>query len=76
MTDNVKVSSYLTASAMQTKHFFDKGMSMDDIAAIRKLKMSTIEDHFVEMSINDSDFPLEQFVSENDVKAVVRRRMN
>ena len=36
---------------------------MEDIATIRKLKMSTIEDHFVEMSINDADFPIRQFVS-------------
>lgn len=71
MTDNVKVSSYLTASAMQTKQFFESGLSMDRIAEIRKLKMSTIEDHFVEMSINDSDFPLDQFVSERNVKEVM-----
>ena len=66
MTDNVKVSSYLTESSMQTKHFFEKGMSMDDIAQFASLKMSTIEDHFVEMSINDSEFPIEMFVSKTD----------
>lgn len=73
MTQHIKVVSYLTTSAMQTKHFFDKGMSMVDIAQIRRLKMSTIEDHFVEMSINEPDFPLGQFVSQHDIQAVTKK---
>ena len=73
LTQDIKVTSYLTASAMQTKQLFENGMSMEDIAAIRKLKLSTIEDHFVEMSINDSDFPLELFVSKNDAMAVIQK---
>lgn len=73
MTEHVKVTSYLTTSARQTKQFFDKGASMEDIANIRRLKMSTIEDHFVEMSINEPDFPLNQFVSQHDIQAVTKK---
>ena len=40
------------------------------LSTARNLKKSTIEDHFVEMSINDAEFPLTQFVSEEDAEAV------
>jgi len=72
LTDNIKVSSYLTDSATKTKRYFEKGLSMATIAEIRGLKMSTIEDHFAEMSINDSDFPLSQFVKKEDIQAVIK----
>ena len=61
IAENVKVSTYLTDSSVKTKQLFDRGMSIDEIATARKLKRSTIEDHFVEMSINDPQFPLSQF---------------
>ncbi len=35
--------------------------------------MSTIEDHFVEISINDTTFPIEEFVSATDIEAVVAK---
>lgn len=71
LAEDVKVSSHLTESSQKTKELFTKGRSLNEIAEIRKLKMSTIEDHFVEMSINDSHFPLTTFVSENDVNRVL-----
>ena len=73
MTEDIKVSTYLTDSSRKTKFFFDRGMSMDAIAAARGLKMSTIEDHFVEMSINEPNFPVEQFVSKRDMEAVIAK---
>ena len=73
MSENIKVTSYLTDSSMKTKALFGQGMSMEDIAMTRQLKMSTIEDHFVEMSINDSYFPVERFVSKIDMDAVLAR---
>ena len=50
---NIKVSTYLTESTVKTKELFERGMSMQEISQLRHLKMSTIEDHFVEISIND-----------------------
>ena len=73
MSENIKVTSYLTDSSTKTKALFEQGMSMEDIAMRRQLKMSTIEDHFVEMSINDTQFPVERFVSKKDMDAVVGR---
>jgi uncharacterized protein YpbB len=71
IAESVKVSTYLTDSSVKTKKLFDRGFSFDEIVTARNLKKSTIEDHFVEMSINDADFPLTQFVSVDDTEAVV-----
>lgn len=62
----LKLSVTLTASTKQTKQLFDTGKSLEDIALIRKLKISTIEDHIIEMAMNDPKFPIERFVSNDD----------
>ena len=46
---------------------------MEEIATIRQLKMSTIEDHFVEMVINDVTFPIDKFVSSEERKDVRKK---
>ncbi|MBE1554089.1 helix-turn-helix domain-containing protein [Sporosarcina limicola] len=69
--ENIKVATYLTDSSVKTKQLFNRGLSMEEIAITRKLKVSTIEDHFVEMSIDDREFPLTQFVSMEDAEAVI-----
>ncbi|WP_342512236.1 helix-turn-helix domain-containing protein [Sporosarcina sp. FSL K6-1522] len=73
IAENIKVTTYLTESSMRTKRLFEEGLSMQEIAVARKLKQSTIEDHFVEMAIHDPAFPLYQFVEAADVTAVVAK---
>ncbi|MCG7343007.1 helix-turn-helix domain-containing protein [Sporosarcina sp. ACRSL] len=73
MAIDIKVHSYLTDSAKQTKRLFDEGYSMESIAAIRKLKLSTIEDHFIEMAMSDKSFPLTHFVSQESIDAVLTK---
>lgn len=73
LAGDIKVQSHLTDSSLKTKFLFEKGMSMEEIGASRQLKMSTIEDHFVEMVINDPSFPLAQFVSKEDLEAVSKK---
>lgn len=70
---DIKTESHLTDSSLKTKALFQKGLSMEQIAATRRLKMSTIEDHFVEMVINDANFPLHQYIEKKDLKAVHRK---
>lgn len=70
---NVKVQSYLTDSAFRTQKMFDNGYSIDDIALMRKLKKSTIEDHFVEMAMNDDQFPIRHFVCQEAIDAVQKK---
>lgn len=70
IADHIKVQSHLTDSSKKTKQLFERGLTLEEIAMTRGLKVSTIEDHFVEMVINDEDFPIERFVSMADKKNV------
>ncbi|WP_377878787.1 helix-turn-helix domain-containing protein [Bacillus sp. CGMCC 1.16607] len=53
----------LTNSSSITYIYLKKGYSIDEIATIRNLKVSTIEDHVVEIVLNEPSFPLEPYVS-------------
>ncbi|MDN4608761.1 helix-turn-helix domain-containing protein [Sporosarcina highlanderae] len=70
---DIKVHSYLTDSALRTKKLFDQGYSMKDISKTRNLKMSTIEDHIIEMATNDERFPVTHFVSKDTIQAVLSK---
>jgi len=65
-----KISNPLTDSAAKTSRLFVQGYTMGQIAEMRKLKMSTIEDHFVEMAINDPDFPIHQFLQDREFNEI------
>ncbi|AQQ53647.1 helix-turn-helix domain-containing protein [Planococcus lenghuensis] len=62
--------SALTDSTRRTIHLFKEGHSMEEIAAIRRLRPSTIEDHFVEMAMNDPAFDVTQFMKREDYDRV------
>ncbi|WP_088007497.1 helix-turn-helix domain-containing protein [Indiicoccus explosivorum] len=55
--------SPLTDSTKRTLRLYKEGLSVDEIAAVRKLKRSTIEDHFVELAMNDPAFDFTSFMS-------------
>jgi len=52
----------ITQTALETKKYFEMGLSVKGISRRRGLKESTIEDHIVEFAIYDLDFPFERFV--------------
>jgi uncharacterized protein YpbB len=52
----------LTNSAQKTWEYLSRGMSIDEIAQIRHLKISTIKDHIIEMAIRIPHFPIHRFV--------------
>lgn len=66
----IRVETLLTESTRQTKSYFDKGYTLKEIGAVRQLKLSTIQDHIVEMALNDHEFPLTKFVSLEDYRLV------
>lgn len=66
----LKLAITLTASTKQTKQLFDIGKSLEEIAMIRQLKMSTIEDHIIELAMNDPQFPIGRFVALEDCHIV------
>ncbi|EMR07431.1 hypothetical protein C772_00447 [Bhargavaea cecembensis DSE10] len=70
LSRGVRAESPLTDSAKKTDELYRAGMGMPEIAQRRNLKMSTIEDHFVEIAINDPTFPLRKFAAPEDIEAV------
>jgi uncharacterized protein YpbB len=56
MLEGIVQQSALTESAKRTQNLFERGFSLEQIAELRQLKTSTIEDHFVELAMNDPAF--------------------
>ncbi|WP_240377075.1 helix-turn-helix domain-containing protein [Bacillus piscicola] len=66
----------LTDSARKTQEYLAQGMSLSDIATIRDLKQSTIEDHVVEIASEEAHFPISLYVPEKVQQAIIRAAQN
>lgn len=66
----IRIETPLTDSTAITKKLFDQGVSIEEIASTRQLKVNTIEDHISEIAANDRDFPILRFVKREDQLAV------
>ena len=53
----------LTNSTQMTLKYLKTGKSLEEIAFIRRLKRSTIEDHIVELAYSDPQFNISHFMS-------------
>ena len=62
LLDNLKQNNELTLSSRKTWNLFNQGYSPELIADKRNLKMSTIEDHFVEFALHLDDFSIDDYV--------------
>src|SRR5690606_23739286 len=62
LLEGIVQSSSLTESAQRTEKLFKNGLSLAEIAAARNLKSSTIEDHFVELAMNEAAFDTRPFM--------------
>ncbi|WKA57253.1 helix-turn-helix domain-containing protein [Planococcus shenhongbingii] len=71
LTENIVQRSVLTESTQRTLKLFEKGLSLEEIAAVRQLKTSTIEDHFVELAMNDPFFNYTAFLSKSLYEKIV-----
>jgi uncharacterized protein YpbB len=60
--DELKQIDELTLSSRKTRNLLNKGYSLEMIARLRRLKVSTIEDHFVEFALNIDGFPIDTYV--------------
>ncbi|MBY0222680.1 helix-turn-helix domain-containing protein [Mammaliicoccus sciuri] len=65
-----RVENYLTQSAERSRKLVQQGYSIEQIASLRNLKLSTIEDHMVEMAANVKTFPYEEFVTAEQIQKV------
>jgi uncharacterized protein YpbB len=61
---NLDQRDSLTLSARKTLVLLNQGFIAEEIASIRNLKISTIEDHLVEFALNVKDFPINSYVDE------------
>lgn len=68
--EGVRIANTLTSSTVQTANLFRKGYSVEQISEMRRLKTSTIEDHLVELAMNEPTFPIIQFISEQQIREV------
>lgn len=53
----------LSDSALKTKKLYQLNKTIEEISATRNLKKSTVEDHFIEIMMQDPTIPIEHFVS-------------
>jgi uncharacterized protein YpbB len=70
LADNVYISMPLTDSTYETAKLLNEGKSLEQIAAIRRLKISTIEDHVVEIVMNLPTFNIAAFLSKEQLKEI------
>lgn len=63
LTQQIRIETPLTDSTTHTARLYRQGHSMEQISQIRRLKTSTIEDHFVELVMNDRQFDIAPFVT-------------
>jgi uncharacterized protein YpbB len=61
----------LTLSSRKTQKLLNLGYTLEKISNIRNLKLSTIEDHLVELALNVEDFSLETYVDKELMKRIL-----
>lgn len=62
----------LTFSTKKTYSLLNEGFGLDEIARIRNLKRSTIEDHVVEVALNESSFDITKYVANARQKLILK----
>lgn len=61
----------LTSSTKATMNLLEKGFSIEEIAASRSLKVSTIQDHIVELALNFKNFDISPYVDNEKERAII-----
>ncbi|UAC47107.1 helix-turn-helix domain-containing protein [Bacillus aquiflavi] len=70
-TLNGKIMMPFTNSTRKTYEFLKEGYSIDEIMHVRHLKKGTIEDHLVEIALNDHQFNILPFVDERKQEQIL-----
>lgn len=63
-------STNVTNTSMETKRLLLEGKSIQEIAVIRNLKISTIEDHIVECVLQDQNLSISDFIQDDQFKKI------
>lgn len=73
MSEGIRTSSSLTDSAQKTFGLYQEGYSFEQIVSARHLKSSTIEDHFVEIAMNEPTFFIEKFFPNEQIQNLIQQ---
>ncbi|MFP7297803.1 helix-turn-helix domain-containing protein [Neobacillus niacini] len=68
---NFEHKDSLTLSSRKTWVLLNQGLSLEEIAGVRQLKMSTIEDHLVEFALSIKDFSINPYVEEGTQQKIL-----
>jgi uncharacterized protein YpbB len=68
---NFEQKDSLTLSSRKTWELLNQGFSLEEIAGIRHLKISTIEDHLIEFALNIKDFSINSYVDEETQQKIL-----
>jgi uncharacterized protein YpbB len=71
LIDNTQNDS-LTLTAKKTLQLLDQGYSKEQVSSIRNLKLSTIEDHLVELALNVSSFSIDSYVEPEIQEQIIK----
>ncbi|MEG0384461.1 MAG: helix-turn-helix domain-containing protein [Solibacillus sp.] len=71
LAQGIRVDLMLTSSANETAKLYKKGHSLEQISSIRRLKLNTIEDHIVELAMNDVKFDSKPFLTSEDQQLII-----
>lgn len=71
LAQGIRIDLLLTSSANETAKLYKKGHTLEQISSIRRLKLNTIEDHIVELAMNDVKFDIEPFINTADQQLIV-----
>lgn len=68
---DVHMTVPLTASTVKTYEWLQKGKSLKEVARIRRLKESTIEDHIAELALFLPNFTIDAYVKVEDQEEII-----
>jgi len=71
LVQDVQKEVPLTLSTEKTFQLLEKGYVPNEIAAMRNLKMSTIEDHIVEIALHVKEFEISRYVQPDIEKRII-----
>ncbi len=60
----------LTETTQKTMKLLNQGLNIHEISMLRRLKISTIEDHIVEIALHSTDFSIEPYVEEKLIREI------
>jgi uncharacterized protein YpbB len=70
--ENSNQNIVMTNSSNKTYELLKRGYSIEKVAEYRHLKISTIEDHVVEIALNQDDFSINQFVDQQKQEKIIK----